>query len=303
MEQTRDAQRIQDGARRLREKDRSLAPILGAFEPLLMELARARARLLDQGADPAPMDREKLGRGVPLFVDAPLGGHAGAFVSAARTVLPVTGRAFVRIADDLRKILYALENETLDPAALMEAAMSGDAQALKKLARATDAGRAALELAVALAMRPVLQTAGRDIVENLDLGSWGRGYCPLCGAAPGLAILRKSGEDDPYLKSHGGQRWLVCSRCSSQWRFKRHACPHCGNEEHDTLEYFHLEGQRHKRADLCRACGRYLATYDAAQAEEDPVPEVTALGLLPLDILMQRDGFQPVAQTLWNRVD
>jgi FdhE protein len=36
---------------------------------------------------------------------------------------------------------------------------------------------------------------------------------------------------------------------------------------------------------------------------DEPVADVAALGLLPMDVVMQRDGFAPVARTAWNSLD
>lgn len=303
MDHSKELQRIQACIERLREHNRSLSPLLNAFAPLFGELAHMRSALLAAGLAAVRADEDTLARGAPLFVDAPMADLAQAFLAASRKIVPAMATAFPGVSDDLRKAMYALESDALDPAPLMEAAIAGDEAGIGKLAKASGLAAATTALVADFVLRPVLQVAGRGVLEDLDLGSWGRGYCPLCGAPPAMAILRRSGDDDAFLKSHGGQRWLSCSRCASQWRYKRHACPACGNEEHESLEYFHLEGGRRERADLCKVCGHYLVTFDATQTLEEPVADVTALGLLPLDILMQREGYRPVADTVFNRLE
>ena len=136
-----------------------------------------------------------------------------------------------------------------------------------------------------------------------DWAPGGRPYCPSCGAPPSIAILRKGGEDDGFLTNHGGQRWLHCSRCATEWRFKRHACPHCGSEEGKDLKYYQPERHNGERADVCGACGRYLLAVDVRELVEEPEPDVAALGLIPLDMAMQRQGYEPLAPTTWNRFD
>jgi FdhE protein len=187
---------------------------------------------------PVEPDAQRLSRGLPRFVDAPLGDYALAFLASARRMLPVMAQSFPGVSEELRRLMYALESDAMDPAALMEALIQGDEAALERV-RPKEVGVRTLTLAATLVLRPVLEVVGVEVARAATLGAWGRGYCPVCGALPGLAILSSSGQDDPYLKKHGGQRWLHCSQCASRWRFKRHACPHCGNEEHGTLEYFH----------------------------------------------------------------
>lgn len=303
MPRTKEMERLHTWATRLREHNASLTGLLEAFEPLFIEMLRVQTALAAAGVPEAQPDMDKLSRGIPQFVDADLGGYAQGFLASARKMLPVMAQSFPGVSEDLRKVMYGLESDAMDPRPLMEAVIRGDEAHLAGAAKALGVGPACLHLAATLTLRPVLRTVGREVEAAAGLGTWGKGYCPVCGALPALAILRRSGEDGAYLKSHGGQRWLHCSRCASSWRFKRHACPHCGNEEHDSLEYFQAQGGANERADLCRECGRYLVTYDASGALEEPTPDMAALGLLPMDIVMQRDGYSPVAETAWNKVD
>ncbi|WP_028587213.1 formate dehydrogenase accessory protein FdhE [Desulfocurvus vexinensis] len=303
MNRNQELEHLHAWAARLRAQNASLAGLLDAFEPLFAELVKTRAALLAAGLGPVASDPGRLSRGLPHFVDAPLGDYAQAFLASARRILPVMAQSFPGVSDELRRLMYALESDTVDSAALMEGVIRGDDAVLARQARALGVDAPGLGLAAAMALRPVLAALGPEVAQAATLGAWGRGYCPVCGALPGLAILRSSGQDDAYLKSHGGQRWLHCSRCAAQWRFMRHACPHCGNEEHGTLEYFHPQGRTEGRADLCRKCNRYLVTCDASGAVDEPMPDMAALGLLPMDVVMQRDGFAPVAPTAWNRLD
>ncbi|WP_461209680.1 formate dehydrogenase accessory protein FdhE [Desulfocurvus sp. DL9XJH121] len=303
MKNTEEFKRLHAWTTQVGNRDATLTPILKSLEPLYKELVRMHAALLAAGLRPTGDGDGRMARGMPLYVDTPMGDYAQAFLAASRKIVPAMAQAFPGLSEELRKAMYALESDALDPAPLMEDNIVGNEPGIEAQALRAGIAPATASLVATLVMRPVLLAAGRDVLASADMGSWGKGYCPLCGGGPSVAVLRKAGQDDAYLKSHGGQRWLSCSRCAAEWRFKRHACPHCGNEKHGTLEYFRLENNERHRADLCRACGRYLTTYDATQADEDPVAEVTALGLLPLDILMQRDGFQPVARTFWNRID
>ncbi|MCK9238768.1 formate dehydrogenase accessory protein FdhE [Desulfocurvus sp.] len=303
MDRSQELERLRTWTERLRTENASLAGVLDAFAPLFAELLKTRAALLAAGLSPVDPDPQRLARRLPRFVDAPLGEYAQAFLASARRILPVMARSFPGISEDLRKLMYALESDAVDSAALMEGVVRGDEAALARQAKSLGVDARSLELAAGLALRPVLEAVGSEVARAATLGAWGQGYCPVCGALPALAILRSSGQDDAYLKNHGGQRWLHCSRCAAQWRFQRHACPHCGNEEHGTLEYRHPEGRAEARADLCRKCNRYLATCDASGALDEPVADVAALGLLPMDVVMQRDGFAPVARTAWNSLD
>ncbi|BBD08080.1 formate dehydrogenase accessory protein FdhE [Desulfovibrio ferrophilus] len=294
--------RIEKGIERLGATNESLRGILEAFEPLLLAQGRMRTELLTAGLTAIPPDPAEFTRGIPIMVDKPLGDWADAFLTAARKIFPVMAQAFPGISDALGLILHNLETGMLDPTPLMEACITGDETTIRALAKKSKLNIKVLALAGAYAMRPIIQVCGREAQEAMADHNWERGYCPVCGGLPHVALLKQSGVDDPYLKGHGAQRWLSCSRCITQWRFKRHACPHCGNEENDTLEYYQSQSNTTERADLCKACGHYLVTLDVREYLEEPQPDVAALGLIPLDILMQRKGYTPVADTAWNKL-
>lgn len=294
--------RIEKGIERLGTQKESLRTILGAFEPLLLAQEHMRTALLTAGLIAVRPDPEAFTRGIPIMVDRPLGDWADAFLASARKIFPVMAKAFPGISDDLGLVLHNLEIGMLDPAPLMESCVSGDDLTIRALARKLNLNAKVLALAGAYALRPILQVCGREAHEVMAEHNWEHGYCPVCGGMPHVALLKPTGVDDPYLKSHGAQRWLSCSRCITQWKFKRHACPHCGNEEHDTLEYYQPQNNTTERADLCKACGHYLVTLDIREFVEEPEPDVAALGLIPLDIIMQGKGYTPVADTAWNKV-
>ncbi|MBU1004039.1 MAG: formate dehydrogenase accessory protein FdhE [Proteobacteria bacterium] len=297
-----EQKRLAKGLERLGAQKESLRTILDAFEPLLLAQEHMRGALLTAGLMAVTPDTDAFSRGMPIMVDRPLGDWADAFLASARKIFPVMAQAFPGISGGLGLVLHNLETGMLDPAPLMEACVSGDDVTIRSLARKLTLNPKVLALAGAYALRPILQVCGREAQEAMAEHNWDHGYCPVCGGLPHVALLKQSGVDDPFLKSHGAERWLSCSRCITQWKFKRHACPHCGNEENDTLEYFQPQDNTAERADLCKACGHYLVTLDVRDCVEEPVPDVAALGLIPLDIIMQDKGYTPVAETAWNKL-
>ena len=59
-----------------------------------------------------------------------------------------------------------------------------------------------LETVLLQAMRPILTRAADAILARVDLTDWTRGYCPVCGGEPDLAVITPAAE-----------RLLICSRC------------------------------------------------------------------------------------------
>jgi len=129
---------------------------------------------------------------------------------------------------------------------------------------------------------------------------WRQPTCPVCGGAPNMSVLRKSGEDDAFLKSHGGRRFLRCSCCSSEWTYKRVSCPSCGCEEPDDLFVLRDPSRPSERADSCKRCKAFVLCLDSGELVDVPDADVAALTMLPLEIQACKQGFVPMALHPWS---
>jgi formate dehydrogenase maturation protein FdhE len=99
------------------------------------------------------------------------------------------------------------------------------------------------------ALFPFYHEAATAFLEKSFLAGWQKGKCPFCGQEPTLASFAPD----------SGQRFLYCSLCGIQWPFPRQTCVFCGNQE-SHFSYIFIEDDPARRADLCRACRRYLKT-------------------------------------------
>lgn len=120
-------------------------------------------------------------------------------------------------------------------------------------------------------------------------GAEGSGVCPMCGGPPQVSVLREEG--------HGAARSLVCSRCETEWRYKRVRCVACGEEEFRRLEYLQAPEWPHVRVAACRACGRYVKEVDLSK-DGRAVPVVDELATIPLDLVAAAEGYRKVEPNL-----
>ena len=117
--------------------------------------------------------------------------------------------------------------------------------------------------------------------------------CPCCGSRPTASIVKAGAE-------RGGQRYLHCSLCSTQWHMVRIKCTHC--ESTKGLAYEAMapadatEDDKQGRepvvqAETCSECGHYLKI---VHGERDPMVEPVAddLATLTLDLLVAETGLQ-----------
>jgi FdhE protein len=133
-------------------------------------------------------------------------------------------------------------------------------------------------LAVGFALAPYLQRAAEVILCRLDLSSWGRGYCPVCGGRPNLALLEQE----------RGARQLLCSRCNSLWSHQRIGCPFCGSKEKQTY-YPGRDGVY--RLYVCPACNHYLKTVDLRELYREVHPVVERLLTVGMDLAALQEGY------------
>ena len=296
-----DQDRLHDWLTRASQDAPQLAPLLESFGAILAERARLRADLFGRVPRIAAPERERLLSGVPVLLDAPLAELTPFLEESAARMLPAMAAAFPALVPALERLAAARDRSALDLGAGLEALLRGDGPALEAMARAAEVEENVLRFALGQVARPVLECAQEDVARAVREAKWLHGRCPSCGAAPDLAVyMAGEQEQSEFLKNHGGQRWLRCSLCGMSWRFKRVACPECGSEEPDDLQFFTLEGRDQERAHACSKCKRYLVGIDVREMVEVPDLDVALLAMLPLEILIQEKGFQPLAATAAN---
>lgn len=110
---------------------------------------------------------------------------------------------------------------------------------------------------------------------------WKQPHCPLCGQLPGIAQLIRT--------EKGRERELSCALCQTKWRYKRIGCPHCGNEEQESLHLIELTEVPAFRLDTCNQCKGYLKTYLDEGNEEIALKDWATLHL---DIIARDAGFK-----------
>jgi FdhE protein len=198
--------------------------------------------------------------------------------------------ATAKMGDELPRITEAIETGELDLRELLS--KHYDARHLAHEAERCGLDEGILAFLVQASVRPCLEAHMEQIQDSLDLETWLRGECPLCGSAPQMAQLR----------DEGGKRYLQCSFCGCQWRWERIACPACNNRDMDSLHYLYAEEEEAYRVDLCDQCKGYIKTVDARKLDYDPDINLEDIVTIHLDILAMDKGYRRSASTPWVRV-
>lgn len=156
-------------------------------------------------------------------------------------------------------------------------------QAFLRKTRLTDLELAVLDpvtLAVEIALVPYLERAAEVLMPHLDQYLWQRGYCPLCGAIPDLALLAEE----------SGVRYLVCFRCNSQWRHRSHKCPFCGVTD-STQQRCYPSDKKAYQVCACELCKHCLKTIDPREVQGELFLPVERVVMARLDAVAREKGY------------
>jgi formate dehydrogenase maturation protein FdhE len=144
----------------------------------------------------------------------------------------------------------------------------------------TGASPEALDQVLALAMRPFLERCAEVMQQRADFSTWTHAHCPLCGGEPEFAVLVT-----------GGDRVLICGRCTGRWRFDAVACPFCRNDDRRLLPSFSSPDAMY-RLYACDVCRRYIKAFDARRGGRPVMLAVDSVATLPLDAAAFQRGYR-----------
>lgn len=147
---------------------------------------------------------------------------------------------------------------------------------------ADDASENILLAIVQATLKPFLTSHAKTLIGAVDQERWRRPHCPICGGSP----------DFSYLDKERGSRWLLCSRCDSEWLYQRLQCPFCGTQDQKALTYFTDDKGRY-RLYVCDDCQHYLKTIDLRQAESGVMLPLERLITLDIDRQALEKGYRP----------
>lgn len=264
--------------------------IITAFRPLFLIRERLVKDLNVKTVDLSSIDGDQLRRGIPcirqtafFFEDDPWDQIGLEAAAAIKEGFPALEDDAVKLDRKIREGGIRLFDAFKDFPGSIETAMA-------RFSNGTNIKPQASGLLLSSMTRIMLEAKAKSLGECLEGAGWEKGYCPVCGSHPTIAVIREKIT----------QLWLHCSQCGHEWRFSRMICPGCELESPSGLDYFYLEGRNQETAFTCNSCKRYLITLNHITDMGDHDRDVTAMSLVHLDFIMQEKGFIPMAWCGWN---
>ena len=297
----------------------ALKTVLRAFEPLLS----AQAELAGQLADDAHVaafalavqdegrQTERARQGIALLAGIGFSGLGEAVRLCAERLLPLLNELeAMKPRQDALRAFFLQPSKTAELCeGVAEALVSGDEGGLGNLAQGRGLEPAVLHFVAGFVVAPVLRAVTSRLLDDDGQGPWDKqgmwkeGFCPVCGALPVIGWLDRSrlDEKNAFLVGGGGKKHLHCGLCGAAWQFRRNACPACGKEGNDVVEFLRESEAAHgERLDWCTGCRSYCPTVDLREREGDPHMDALALGMMHLDMVAARRKLRPLRRSFWN---
>jgi FdhE protein len=242
--------------------------------------------------------------GIPVFSSLPLESWKESLEMAFGWMLPAIRETFPAIDGDIEAITAAYRDGNLQLVCLAEEYLDGSFKHYESATQSIGVSGDALAFVMSRVLSVALGSFAPKIWADMEEAPWSKGNCPICGALPSISFLAKpSGNSGAFLKESGGQKFLHCSLCGHNWRINRHICPVCDNIGADLRVYLATPEHPGERVDICRKCGLYLPCIDLREREAMPRLDTAAECMVHLDILAQKQGFKPLSNLSWNRIE
>jgi FdhE protein len=237
---------LADYIKKVRAEIPHVGSLLDAFGPLLLEKSRWLEGI-QTFKKTFPVDPIQYEGGVPLIQQCQLFVPEDLWKSTGLSITKDIGQGFPNLAEDMSYLSKQIADGRFDCFSLIHPATESDDNQLA--AQALDHGGAviSLQLLQRFSARFMLTKRAQDMAPELVPLFWKKGYCPVCGSFPQLAIIRDK-----------GQRWLQCSDRSHEWQFPRLTCPYCDHEDPENTHYMFIEGKKEDSAFICHKCRKYI---------------------------------------------
>ncbi|MGV8057265.1 MAG: formate dehydrogenase accessory protein FdhE [Smithellaceae bacterium] len=271
------------------EQNPQSSELLKSFGPVIAKQRQLTAAIKLTKLDYAVIDQEKLKAGVPvsqqinLFSpDDPFTEIALSLSEAVQEGMPSLKEGFDRLSNLIAKGKLRLADYF--------AASPGDKKTTDYWIKDLQVSPSNTSFLISLLARVILERRAGEIIAALGEFVWEKGYCPVCGEFPSIALIEEE----------GGKRFLHCSSCGHAWGFTRVVCPYCETEASKGMDYFYVENKTQESAFVCEKCRKYLVTLYRAGSLHERDMEISAISLVHLDMIMQGKGYEPMTSCAWN---
>ncbi len=295
---------VESTLKAIRKRVPAYNEIADRFGPLFLEKAKLRDDLAAAKFTVPDLDLARIAAGVPILVDADFSPWIAEMKQSANVLLPILADV-LQLDEKACKALHDHLDDTENISGLARARIDGNWKHFENTSVQLGIDQSTTLLYISeTVFAPVFCAMVDSLGKSLTDLAWDHGYCPVCGSTPSISHLSpREVTDLDQLVGGGGKKFLHCSLCGHDWRFKRNACAACGNDDSETREVFYLDDVKYERIEACHKCGKYCLNVDMRECEPLPHLDAIQIGLIHLDIFAHKNNLTPISPTIWNSLD
>ena len=264
--------------------------VIKAFAPIVISQRQLVEEISVKKPDCLLIDKNKLKAGVPVSRQIDLIIPEDPLKEVALALVPAVKEGMPQIAESIDKISDLISEGKINLFDFFKSPMDGESNPIGGLSKKLQISPSNASFLMTLVSRVLLEIKAREITGALGAFDWDKGYCPICGEFPSIALIEEE----------GGKRFLHCSSCGQDWRFTRISCPYCEKETRKDMEYYYVENKTQEAAFVCDQCKKYLVTLYRAGNVFARDMDISAISLIHMDVLMQQKGYEPMTACVWN---
>jgi len=272
------------------EQNPHASELLKAFGPIIIRQRQLSSSVNLTKLDYSSIDKDKLKNGVPVSHHFNLFSPEDSLKEITLSIAEAVKEGFSKLTEDIDRILGFIKEDKIQPITFFTAAAVKENKGTGEWSERLKISPSNTSFLMNLVSRVILERRAKDITAKLGEFDWEKGYCPICGSFPSIALIEEE----------GGKRFLHCSSCGHDWYFTRVVCPYCENEAASGMDYFYIENKTQESAFVCDKCKKYLITIYRAGKLFARDMDVSSISLIHLDMLMQDKGYTPMTSCSWN---
>lgn len=264
--------------------------LLKAFGPIIARQRQLVNSINLPKLDYSSIDKVKLRAGVSVIEQINLFAPDDPLTEIALSLTEAVKEALPKLAGELDRLSDLIQKDKLCLADYFATQPGDENKTMARWGNDLKISPSNMSFLLSLIERVLLERRAREATATLGEFAWEKGYCPVCGEFPSIALI----EED------GGKRFLYCSSCGQEWRYTRVICPYCEKEAPKEMDYFYVENKTQESAFVCDQCKKYLVTLYRAGRLHVRDMDISAIALVHMDMIMQDKGYEPMTACPWN---
>jgi FdhE protein len=272
------------------EQNPHSSELLKAFGPIITKQRQLTDSITLAKLNYSSVDKEKLRAGVSVIQQMSLFSPEDPLAEIGLSLIEVVKESMPTLTAELDRLSDLISRGKLRLADYFDAQSVDENKTMEGCTNNLKISPSNAAFLLSLVARVLIERRAREATAALGEFAWEKGYCPICGEFPSIALIEEE----------GGKRFLHCSSCGQDWRYTRVVCPYCEKEASKEMDYYYVENKTQESAFVCDKCKKYLVTLYRAGRLHARDMDISAISLVHLDMFIQEKGYEPMTACAWN---